>query len=364
MGNAALAEGLFHLAESHPPGEERLALLRAAYAVWDHPRELAQSRRLPDTVPLEVLPTVALLHRARGEDALAAAVARLAGPRVANGTALRSGYLCAAAVRAQLAESPLDPRHVRGAVHFHTRASDGVASLERMARACQRRGAQWAVVADHTRGLACVNGLDGEGVALQRRAVASWNRRHGEELCLLHGLEVEILADGSLDLPRQAREEVLVLAAVHTDLDDLRDQTPRLLRALEEPGVWALAHPRGRLFARRGGVRANWEVVFATAAAAGVLLEINGFPRRQDLDPTLVRLALAAGCHFLLASDAHHPRHLSFEEWAVAIAAAAGVPPERIVNFSPLHRLAERPFPAVVRAIEEIGAPGARGWEA
>lgn len=341
LSNAALAEGLFALAESHPPGDERLALLRAAYAVWDHPRELAGARRLPDTIPLEALPTVALLRGARCPDALAAVVARLAGPRRAGHGSARAGFLSAAQVGEILAASPLDPRHLRGAAHFHTRASDGAATVEVMARACGRRGAAWAVVADHTRGLACVNGLDAEGLAIQRRAVAQWNRRHGHDTWLVQGVEAEILADGSLDLPRRARGEVAVIAAVHTALDDPRDQTARLLRALEEPGVWALAHPRGRLFARRGGVRANWEAVFAAAAAAGVLVEINGFPRRQDLDATLVRLALAAGCHFLLASDAHHPRHLVFDQWAVAIAAAAGVPAERIVNFAPRHRLAE-----------------------
>jgi len=339
--NAALAEGLFALAESHPPGDERLALLRAAYAVWDHPRELGGARRLPDTVPLEALPTLALLLSTRSEDALAAAVARLSGPRRVVRGASRTGFWSAAQIGEILAASSLDPRHLRGAAHFHTRASDGAASLEVMARACRRRGAEWAVVADHTRGLACVNGLDAEGLALQRRAVAQWNRRHGNETWLVQGVEAEILADGSLDLPRPARAEVAVIAAVHTELDDPRDQTARLLRALEEPGVWALAHPRGRLFARRGGVRAHWEAVFAAAAAAGVVVEINGFPRRQDLDAPLVRLALEAGCRFLLASDAHHPRHLAFDQWAVAIAAAAGVPAERIVNFAPRHRLGE-----------------------
>lgn len=359
MTNAALAEGLFQLAESHPPGEERLALLRAAYAVWDHPRELAGVRRLPDTIPLEALATVTLLHRARGEDALTAVVARLAGPRRAGGAATRSGFLSAAQVGEILAASTLDPRHLRGAAHFHTRASDGAGTLEAMARACQRRGAEWAMVADHTRGLACVNGLDAEGVAIQRRAVAQWNRRH-DDTWLVQGLEVEILADGSLDLPRSARGEVAVIAAVHTGLEESRDQTSRLLRALEEPGVWALAHPRGRLFARRGGVRANWEVVFAAAAAAGVLLEINGFPRRQDLDAPLVNLALAAGCDFLLASDAHHPRHLAYDEWALAIAAQAGVPPERIVNFAALHQLAERLLPAAGLLREHLASSGMR----
>lgn len=340
LTNAELADALFALAESQPPGDERVALLRAAYAVFDHPRELAGSRRLPDTVPLDVLPTVTMLKGAAGADALAAAVERLAGPREMRGRPTREGFLSAALAAQIVAEAPgLEVGQLRGAVHWHTRSSDGAAALEAMARACQRRGASWAVVADHTRGLACVNGLDGEGIAMQRRAVAAWNRRHDDELVLLHGLEVEIQEDGTLDLPREARAGVVIIAAIHTGLAERGDQTSRLLRALDEPGVWALAHPQGRLFNRRGGVRANWEVVFRAAVERGVLLEVNGFPRRQDLDPTLLALAREAGCTFVLASDAHHPRHLAFDATAVALAAVAGVPRERIVNFDKLDNL-------------------------
>jgi histidinol phosphatase-like PHP family hydrolase len=332
--NAELAEALFQLAESHAPGEERVALLRAGYAVFDQPRELSVVRRVPDLVPLEALPTVTMLRTAAGPDALAAVVQRLAGPHPVRGAATRQGFLTAAEAAAAVAEDGnLDVRHLRGAVHWHTRASDGAATLEVMARACQRRGASWAIVCDHTRGLACVNGLDAEGVELQRHAVAAWNRRHSDEMVLIHGLEVEILEDGALDLPRPARDGLVIVAAVHTGLHERRDQTTRLLRALDEPGVWALAHPQGRLFARRGGVRANWDVVFRRAAERGVLLEVNGFPRRQDLDPTLLELAAEAGCSFVLASDAHHPRHLAFEATAVAIAIRAGVAADRIVNF-------------------------------
>jgi len=339
--NAELAEALFQLAESHPPGELRLVFLRAAYAVFDHPRELDGARRLPDTVPLEALPTLSMLRGCRTGDALAAATQRLAGPHRLHASPAREGFLSAAEVEAGLASAGTpDVGRLRGAVHWHTRASDGAVALEAMARACQRRGAAWAVVADHTRGLACVNGLDAEGIELQRRAVEAWNRRHGDELRLVQGLEAEILDDGRLDLPRSARSGVLVLAAVHTGLAERRDQTGRLVRAIEEPGVWALAHPQGRLFARRPGIRANWEVVFAAAAAAGVLVEINGFPRRQDLDPTLVGLARAAGCRFVLASDAHHPRHLAFDATAVALAARGGAAEAAIVNFEPLDHLA------------------------
>lgn len=332
MCNRALAEALFRLAESYPPGETRLAYLRAAYAVFDEPKELAAARRLPSGIPFEVLPTVSFLARCRGEDALTAACARLAGgySGTRRGPSRQDFFSAAEVVAAGVEESA---KTMRGAVHLHTRASDGAASLETMAHALRRRGYFWAVVTDHTQGLACVNGLDPRALELQRRAIDRWNERHGDELELLPGVEAEILEDGRLDLPRSQRRGVVVLAGLHTGLTSGRDQTSRLLRALEEPGVWALAHPKGRLFARRPGIRANWERVFAVAAERGVLVEINGFPRRQDVDPTLARLALELGCFFVLGSDAHHPRHLAFDRWALAIARAAGIPEERIVNF-------------------------------
>lgn len=340
VGNAALSEALFTLAETHPPGEERLGLMRAAYAVFDHPRELAELRRIPETVPLEALPVVTMLRGVRSEEALPALVQRLAGPHPARPRASRQGFLSAAEVQRTLSAVPtLNPRHLRGATHWHTQASDGVAPLERMAAACQRRGYSWAVVADHTRGLGCVNGLDAEGIRMQRARIDRWNHTKGEDLTLFHGLEVEILEDGRLDLARNAREELLVIAAVHTGLHERRDQTGRLLRALDEPGVWALAHPRGRMFARRGGVRATWETVLKAAADRGILVEINGFPRRQDLDVPLLHMARECGCSFLLASDAHHPRHLAFDATALALAAEAGIPTERIVNFSVADRV-------------------------
>jgi len=188
-------------------------------------------------------------------------------------------------------------------------------------------------VTDHSRGLDIASGLDREGVQLQRRRVDAWNARRGDDLRLLQGLEVEVLEDGSVDVPRGERGEVdCVVAAVHRQFDPDRDQTERLLRAVATPGVHALAHPRGRHFHQRPGLRARWELVFSACADHGVAVEINGFPRRQDLDWDLSRLALEAGCDFVLASDAHAVSHLEFDAYACAIAMRAGIPRERVLN--------------------------------
>lgn len=331
--NGALAEALFELSEREPPGERRIALLRAGYAVLDSP---GRGRRgVLDSSPPWLRPLLHQLASCPGPGALEAAVMRLGGGQTPRRRGARDRFLSRVEVEETLADGPddLQPSRLRGAFHWHTQASDGTVSLEAMARACLRRGASWAVVADHSRGLEVASGLDREGVALQRQRVHRWNHAHGADLRLFQGLEVEVLEDGTLDVSHPERLEVdCVLAAVHRQFDPDRDQTERLLRAIATPGVRVLAHPRGRLFHHRPGLRARWERVFAACSERGVAVEVNGFPRRQDLDWDLARLAVDGGCDFLLASDAHAPRHLDFDAFACAIAARAGVPPPAVLN--------------------------------
>ncbi len=331
--NGALAEALFALAEREPPGDRRLAFLKAGYAAFD---TVGRGRPAAlEVAPAWLRPVVETLAACPGEGALEAAVQRLAGDRAPRRRGTRDRFLTRAEVAQVLAEAPADlrPERLRGAFHWHTRSSDGTATLETMARACRARGASWAVVSDHSKGLDVASGLDPEGVRLQRRAVDRWNARHGDDLRVLHGLEVEILEDGGVDVPSQERHEVdCIVAAVHRRFDPDRDQTERLLRAVGTPGVHVLAHPRGRHFQQRPGLRARWELVFSACAETSVAVEINGFPRRQDLDWELARLASSAGCEFVLASDAHAVRHLEFDAYACAIAAKAGIPRRRILN--------------------------------
>jgi len=333
ISNGALAEALFALADSEPPGERRLALLRAGYTAVDTPGNAP--REMTRDAPQWLRPLLSQLVACRSEDALGAAVQRLQGGDSERRRPVRQGYFS----RSEMIEilpsgtEELHPQRMRGAFHWHTRDSDGKATLETMARACARRGSVWAVVSDHSKGLEVASGLDREGVGLQRRRVRRWNASNGEELHLVQGLEVEVLADGTLDVPKGERLEVeCVVAAVHRQFDPDRDQTDRLLRAVTTPGVHILAHPRGRHFQQRPGLKARWEKVFSTCADEGVAVEINGFPRRQDLDPDLARLAVESGCEVILASDAHAVPHLDFDAYACAIAMRAEIPRERILN--------------------------------
>ena len=175
------------------------------------------------------------------------------------------------------------------------------------------------------------------GISDPVNTVLAWYVARDAGFFAAQGLEVEILEDGTVDVPADERREVgCVVAAAHKALDPESDQTERLLRAVTTPEVHVLAHPRGRLFFHRPGLRARWEKVFAACAEHEVAVEINGFPRRQDLDWELARLAAGCGCHFLLASDAHAPSHLEFDAYACAIAARAEIGRERILNFGQL----------------------------
>ena len=221
---------------------------------------------------------------------------------------------------------------LRGDAHLHTDRSDGRMALGALHRALEARGDSYALLTDHARDCAVAGGLFPADFRAQRREVDALNTRAGM-FEMFVGAEANIAEDGSLDVtPKTVPELDAVVASVHTELRSGRDQTARLVRAIETPGVAVLGHPKGRLYDLRSGVRADWPRVFERAAGLGVAIELNGCPERLDLPPTLARLAAAAGCLFSISSDAHAAAHLSFLDYGLAVARLAGVPAERVVN--------------------------------
>lgn len=228
----------------------------------------------------------------------------------------------------------------RGDFQMHSEWSDGNASVAELAAACRHRGYTCAAITDHSHGLKIAGGMSMDEAAAQRQAIAQVNGALGPEFRLLQGIEANIGLDGQLDLSREeAATFEMVLAAPHSRLRRAEDQTQRLVTAVEHPQVKILAHPRGRISGTRAGVAADWRRVFAAAAARAVAVEIDGDPARQDLDHTLARQALEAGCLFALDSDAHTTSQLSYAETAIAHARLAGVPANRIINCWPVERL-------------------------
>lgn len=229
---------------------------------------------------------------------------------------------------------------LRGDLQMHTHWSDGRATLEQMVAACAARGYEYCAITDHGPGLPVVQGLDAARLEAQRAEIARVQERH-PGIRVLRALELDILGDGSLPLPDAALAGCdLVLGAVHSRLKLPREeQTRRYLRGLEHPAIRVLAHPTARRLGRRGGVDADWDAIFAAAAARGVAVEANASPERLDLDGGLLRRAREHGCHLVVSTDAHSVRELDNLRWGVDQARRGWATAEDVLNTRPLAEL-------------------------
>ncbi len=244
----------------------------------------------------------------------------------------------------------VEPADLRGDCHAHSDWSDGIHTIEQMAEAARARGYGYLVLTDHSHGLAIARGLTPERVAAQRAVVAGLNERFVREEAdgsapaatppggfrLLHGCELEIRGDGSLDFDDELLASFdVVVAALHQGRRQPREQlTARVLGAIASPHVDVIAHPAGRMLGERArdDLDLAWPEIFAAAAATGTLLEIDGSDHRLDLAPERARLAIAAGCRLTIDSDAHRTEELAGIGWGVAQARRAWVEPGSVAN--------------------------------
>ena len=211
---------------------------------------------------------------------------------------------------------------LQGDLQFHTTWSDGHASLLEMAEAARARGLRYGLVTDHSHGLGVARGVGPEELRRQRAEIEEVNRKLGGTFRVLAGVEVEVRADGSLDLPDEVLAELdLVVAAVHSGLRQSREQvTARAIAAIRNPHVDILAHPTGRLIGRREGADLDMEAVLRAAAETGTAVEINSLPLRLDLNDVHVRRAVELGVTLVINSDAHDPAGFDVLRFGVATA--------------------------------------------
>jgi DNA polymerase (family 10) len=233
---------------------------------------------------------------------------------------------------------------MRGDLQMHTTWSDGETDVMGMARAAIALGYAYVLITDHTAGLGVVNGLTPERIAQQAEDIAKVNAQLKKEkikFTVLHGAEVEVKNDGSLDLPDDVLAKLdLVQASVHTQLTQPREKlTARAIAAVRNPHVDILGHPSGRLINEREGGDFDWEQVFAAALEHNVALEINASPERMDLNDVLARRAGELGCKLSISTDAHSPKMLSNMRFGVTIARRAWLTPAQVINTWPLRAL-------------------------
>ena len=221
---------------------------------------------------------------------------------------------------------------LRGDLHTHSNWSDGRNPIAIMAAAAKERGYAYIVMTDHSQSLLIAQGLTPERFIAREAEIAETNRGSGARV--LSGAEIDILPDGSLDLPDDLLGSLdVVVASVHTALEQPKDViTRRVLAALRSPHVDVLAHPTSRRLDRRGETLVDIDAVIAEAVRTGTALEINSSPFRLDLNDSWARKAQEAGAMLAIDTDAHYPAEFDYLRYGVAIGRRAGLTPDRVLN--------------------------------
>jgi DNA polymerase (family 10) len=231
---------------------------------------------------------------------------------------------------------------LQGDVHMHTVETDGRNTIQEMAAAASEHGYKYMAITDHSKNLAFANGLD------DKRAVEHIERIHTvnkstEGITIFAGIEVDILADGTLDLSDSVLEQMdLVIASVHSHFNQSAEEmTARLLKAIENPNLSIIGHPTGRLLLRRDAYPFDMDAVLQAAARNKVAMELNAYPDRLDLCDRHLRIAKQHGVKIVINTDSHHTSHMEKIRFGVLQARRAWLTANDVLNTLPVEKFAE-----------------------
>ena len=238
-----------------------------------------------------------------------------------------------AAVRHELPRL-IEAGDIKGDVHMHTTATDGKNTIAEMAEAAFARGMQYIAITDHSKNLAMTFGLDEKRALEHIQRIKEVDRQMEGRIRVFSGIEVDILADGSLDLDDEVLAQMdVVIASVHTRLEQSRDEmTARVMRAIENPNTHLLGHPTGRLLLRREPYPMDTATVVRRAAELGVAVEHNAAPERLDLSDRDLRLAKELGCKIAINTDAHNTRVVAEMKYGIRQLRRAWLGPADVLN--------------------------------
>jgi len=237
----------------------------------------------------------------------------------------------------------IERNQLRGDLHAHTNAGDGLESLEQMALAAQAAGLEYLAITDHSRGQGRAHGLDAKRLQAQADAIDRLNQKL-VGMVVLKGVEVEILEDGKLDLPDAVLARLdLVVGAVHATFDLPRArQTARILRAMDHPHFSILAHPNGRLFGTRGPCELDMDRIVQHAHERGCCLELNAHPDRLDLFDLQCRQARDATVPVAICSGARRGADFGWLQFGIDQARRGWLEARDVLNTLPLAELRQR----------------------
>jgi len=229
---------------------------------------------------------------------------------------------------------------IKGDLHVHTEWSDGHDSIEEMALAARDTGYQYIAITEHSAGRGIAHGLSVERLRQQIAEIRALNKRL-TGIHVLTGIEVDIRADGSLDLPHEILSELdMVNAAVHSAMNQSAEKmTRRVINAIENPDVDTIAHPTCRLIGEREPISIDLEAVFKAAAKYNKIMEINAMPPRLDLKDIHAFRARDMGVKLAIGTDAHRTTHLDLMRFGIGVARRAWCEPQHILNTLPLTEL-------------------------
>ena len=236
----------------------------------------------------------------------------------------------------------LTQEDIQGDVHMHTVETDGRNTIEEMAKAARERGYKYMAITDHSKNLAFANGLDDERAVKHIAKIRAANDAT-DGIRIFAGIEVDILADGSLDLSDEVLAQMdIVIASVHSHFNQSPDEmTQRLLKAVSNSNVSVIGHPTGRLLLRRDAYAFDLDAVLQAAARHRVAMELNAYPDRLDLCDRHLRQAKQAGVKIVINTDSHHTSHMEKIRYGVLQARRAWLTSGDVLNTLPADQFAK-----------------------
>lgn len=235
-------------------------------------------------------------------------------------------------------------QEIKGDLHCHSKWDGGVNSIAEMVKSAQDLGYEYLGIADHTKFLRIEHGLDEKKLAQQRKEIDKINKRlqtSGFGFRLLQGAETNILNDGSIDIKDEALKKLdYALAGIHSSFKMEKEKmTERIIRAMKNPYIKIISHPTGRIIQRRDEYQIDFDRILRAAKEFKVILEVNSYPERLDLNDQNIRRAKELGVKMVINTDTHHKDQLRFIEFGIAQARRGWATREDIINSQPLEKL-------------------------
>ncbi len=237
----------------------------------------------------------------------------------------------------------IEEKDIRGDLHVHTKATDGRYSLEDMIAAAEKRGYEYVAITDHSQKVTVAKGFDAKRLREQLETINEIQDKF-KNIKILKSIELDILEDGSLDLPDEVLKELdFTVCSIHYHFKlPLEKQTSRLLKAMDNPYMNILGHPSGRLIHERPPLNLDMEKIMQEAAERNIHFEINSHPDRLDLDDAYCKLGKEIGIKMAITTDAHAVDDLDLIRFGVGQARRGWLETEDVINTLPWSQLKKR----------------------